>query len=111
MYMSKPAIYRQGDVLLQKVEQLPSGAKLKKDNIILRGEATGHAHRVENGRLYEAVLEQDKFVFRPETRMFVIASKETRIVHEEHGPIELEVGIYIIIRQREYGKENQYILD
>jgi hypothetical protein len=104
--------YRQGDVFLQKVDKLPGNAKPKKDNIILRGEATGHAHRVENGQLYEAILEDPKNILRQEQRMFVIAKKGTRIVHEEHGPIEIEIGIYIIVRQREYGKEeNNWIMD
>jgi hypothetical protein len=104
--------YRQGDVFLQKVDKLPENAKVKKDNIILRGEATGHAHKVENGKLYEAVLEDPEHILRQERRMFVLAKKGTRIVHEEHGPIDIEIGIYIIIRQREFGKdENRWILD
>lgn len=104
--------YRQGDVGIRKIDKLPDKAKLKKDNIILRGEATGHAHRVQNGLLYEAEIEPEDFLSRPEKRMFIVARKGTRVVHEEHGPIDIEIGIYIIVRQREHdGKETRWIAD
>ena len=45
--MSK--MYRHGDVLLIKIDKLPDNAKfkVKKGNIILEGEVTGHAHRLK----------------------------------------------------------------
>lgn len=96
-------MYRQGDVLLQKVNELPNNAKLKKDDIILRGEATGHAHRIANGQIYETI---QKEIFQPEIKtMYIVAKKSARIVHEEHAPIDIEIGIYIVIRQREFDDE------
>lgn len=96
-------MYRQGDVLLQKVNELPSNAKPKKDDIILRGEATGHAHRIANGQIYETI---QKEIFHPEIKtMYIVAKKSARLVHEEHAPIDIEIGIYIVIRQREFDDE------
>jgi len=40
--------YRQGDVLLIKIDELPPLTfKEKKDKIILKGEVNGHAHKLE----------------------------------------------------------------
>ena len=46
--------------------------------------------------------------------MFVKAKKGAKIVHEEHGTIELEPGLYEVIRQREYdpnAPENPWVED
>ena len=45
--------YRQGDLLLVKTDKMPNAAKKKKTDIIIEGEATGHAHRLVNGLIYE----------------------------------------------------------
>lgn len=45
--------YRHGDVFLERIECLPSIQETEyikeKDNILLEGEVTGHAHRVDKG--------------------------------------------------------------
>lgn len=89
-------MYRQGDLLLQKIDKIPKGTNIVQDNIVLRGEFTGHAHRVQNGK-----LRKDKNGF-----MFIDAGKLTMLVHEEHNPIKLPQGKYVVVRQREYaGKD------
>lgn len=94
--ISKPNVnfYRQGDILFKKIISLPSQLTEKKDKIVAEGEATGHAHVLSNGALFES-LEQD-------SKLFIEAGKTTRIIHEEHLPIKLEAGSYEVIRQREY---------
>lgn len=87
-------MYRQGDLLFMEVESIPKGAKLIDNTIILRGEATGHAHRIVNGQ-----------VFRTWEQTYLQADQGAKVVHEEHGPIELDAGVYIVIRQREYDPE------
>lgn len=91
-------MFRQGDVLLRKVDDhtnqvVQNTGKEIKDKIILRGETTGHAHRVVGGHLYRAYMDT----------MFVEAiDSKTKIVHEEHGTIDLPDGWYEVVRQREY---------
>jgi hypothetical protein len=84
-------MYRQGDLLFMEVDSIPKIAKLVDSTIILRGEATGHAHRIENGQ-----------VFRTWDQTFLKADQGAKVVHDEHGPIELDAGVYVVIRQREY---------
>lgn len=90
--MKNAFMARQGDVLFTKVEQLPEGLERQKSNIIVEGETTGHAHRLETGVIWASVLGV----------MYLEVVKATRIVHEEHNPITLEPGMYKVTRQREY---------
>ncbi len=97
--------YRQGDVLLIKVESLPSTAE-KEDNenriILAWGEATGHAHAID------ALAAES---FRADNERFVVINEETRLFHEEHAPIRIEPGVYKVVRQREFWPlgEVQYV--
>ncbi len=84
-------MYRQGDVLVRKIEKLPKRAKKLETDIIVMGEATGHAHRIQNGD-----------IFRSGPTMFLHANKGAALVHEEHATIELDPGFYEVIRQREF---------
>lgn len=112
-------IYRQGDVLLIKVTELPKRCKdiTPKDRIVLAyGEVTGHAHAV-----YPEVVGEDHG--KPLTRLpaalwdagaerFLQVMENTALKHEEHSPIPLEKGIYKVVRQREYDPEqDRYVAD
>lgn len=71
--------------------------------MILRGEATGHAHRVDPAVARVLALDDELFlqVLEPAT-----------VTHEEHGPIPLEPGDYEVIRQREFtGRIGRYVAD
>ena len=88
-------MYRQGDVLFTKVEELPEGLERKRNNIVVEGEVTGHAHRLLDGVIWMNVL----------GAMYLEVVRATRVVHEEHNAIYLEPGIYQVTRQREYSPE------
>ena len=88
--------FRQGDVMLERVEDMPSGSiKQKKDKriVLAYGEVTGHAHSIE-----DETTEEYKF----DVDVFLKVLNATKLKHEEHGAIVLEPGIYRVIRQREY---------
>ena len=93
-------MYRQGDILLREIEVIPEGVKSSNNDVILRGEATGHAHRIVNGTIFT------RETFRSE-EMYVEAKLEAALIHEEHNTIQVEAGFYEVIRQREYDPESQ----
>lgn len=96
-------MYRQGDILIVPVDKLPEALRPREGNVIAEGEATGHAHRIEAA---DALLESVR------GEMFMKLVSASRIVHEEHGPIELPAGLYRIVRQREYSPEaDRVVLD
>lgn len=96
--------YRHGDLLVHAVER-PDLRLIKQfvegdDVVLLRGEATGHNHR----------LQGDFTLFRSNDKneqglgYFEVHTK-ANLNHEEHGIIDLPVGFYAIVRQREYTPE------
>ena len=93
--------YRQGDVLLKKVEQIPSSFKEVKVNgpvILALGEVTGHHHSIKTGaKLYQDESNQATIV--------EVAEAMALLEHQEHAAIPLEKGFYEITLQREYHPE------
>ena len=90
-----PFLVRHGDVLVQRVDSVPASARRRPGQVLVRGEATGHSHRIgEAGAavLYETV--DDMFL--------EITAALGTLVHEEHGPIKLPHGVYRVWTQREY---------
>jgi hypothetical protein len=105
-------MFRQGDVLLVPVAEIPAGARrLERVDgclILAEGELTGHAHVVvEDGAdLYEHLSEGDVAELR---RRFLRVEAEVALVHEEHAPITLALGEYEVRRQREYEPQRESI--
>jgi hypothetical protein len=88
-------LFRQGDIYIEAVRCVPAGAIKKRDAVLAEGEATGHQHRVRDFRT--------AMVFEFGNELFVdVVAERAEIVHDEHGPIELNRGVYRVWRQREY---------
>ncbi len=97
-------VFRQGDVLLDQVDDVPSGvgeatvvAPDEGRVILAYGEATGHYHAVPAaaGELLEvATTERVDRYLRIRSR--------TRLTHQEHRAIDLEPGVYRVRIQSEY---------
>jgi hypothetical protein len=99
--------FRQGDVLLVKVDKMPPDAvpvAPDGDRVVLAyGEVTGHAHALPAvaTALYE----------HAEGR-FLKVETPSALVHEEHAPIDLVPGVYRVVRQREYApREVRFVAD
>lgn len=90
---------RQGDVMLRKIEQIPSSAVKAKTKIVAVGE--GHHEHKAIGDV--DVLEVDE-------QLYLAVNTEGKLVHvhtgtdnqAEHLPINLESGFYEVIHQRQY---------
>ncbi|UCE14628.1 MAG: hypothetical protein JSV04_05460, partial [Candidatus Heimdallarchaeota archaeon] len=96
-------IVRQGDLLLRKVEFLPKRAKIIEGDIVLEGEATGHAHRIVNGEIFRFWSRETG------NQLFIKAHEGATLVHEEHSPIDLKSGVYEVRRQREYDPDTKSV--
>src|SRR5437588_2244300 len=89
-------MFRQGDVLLVPVTEMPCGRPVEAEGgrlVLARGEATGHHHSVavEDGELVDAAEGVVLRIMAP-----------TPLEHQEHAPITLRPGVYRVVRQREY---------
>lgn len=100
--------YRQGDVYLIAIDQLPDnliaqGRDLDGRIVLAYGETTGHAHAIldRNVKLYRELTDKeidDRF-------LQVLTEGGVDLVHEEHDTIHLPAGNYTVRRQREYTPE------
>jgi hypothetical protein len=98
-------LWRHGDVLIATTESLPADARPRRGQVLVRGEATGHSHRIA-----EPAAAQ---LWESGTSLFlrVVAGRAT-VVHEEHRPIVLPRGMYRVWTQREYSpREIRQVLD
>lgn len=88
--------YRQGDLLFVRQDtRPPAELTSRQSDVIVAGEATGHAHRLQAGTILEA----------PDGALYLDITQTTQVVHEEHGPITLAPGLWLVVRQREYHPE------
>jgi hypothetical protein len=95
------AIYRQGDVLLRRVAQLPAVDLVEipreRNRIVLAHvEFNGHAHAID------APIEEATFLSARDQRRFLRLVRDVDLRHEEHATINLPAGTYEVIQQREW---------
>lgn len=90
--------WRQGDLLIRRVDQLPGGLRRRPDLVLAEGEVTGHAHRLERGVLFEDPATSD--------HVFFTITIDTTLLHEEHAPIRFAPGNYEVVRQRQFDPFN-----
>jgi hypothetical protein len=100
-------IYRQGDVLLERVETADLGEEVGREGgrvVLAHGEVSGHSH---------AIAAPDAALFRgrelPQLRFLRLPSP-ARLVHEEHSPIPLPAGLYRLRRQHEWTDDDEPIV-
>ena len=96
-------LYQQGDVLIEKIDAIPSNVKEIEKNgnaklVLAEGEATGHSHTIDtieapNTRLFAGIDIPD---------MFLQTSAKTTIKHEEHHHIDIPAGNWKIRKVQEY---------
>jgi len=87
---------RQGDRLFVQQATLPSRPLTVRQGIrIVADEATGPAHRLQTGAIQDA----------PDGTRSLNIPHPTQVVHEEHGPLTLEPGLWRVVRKPEYRPE------
>lgn len=100
---------QQGDVLLAQTK-LPEGAKRVQPQggtyVLVEGETTGHAHRVE------AVPEVE--LYEHDGTLYLRVKDSADITHEEHNTVSVPRGTWEVGRVVEYdydAEERRYVAD
>ena len=91
-------MWRHGDVFIAPVGSIPGEAVRKSHCVLAEGEMTGHSHRIAEPGAAE-LLEHDGKLY-----LKVLAERAT-VIHQEHRPIALPSGTYLVWQQREYTPE------
>jgi len=101
--------YRQGDVLLTRIEGLPEGATAKakptKRSTLALGEVTGHSHVLvaERTTIREYVMPGSDFGALVDA---LVVEDVATLTHQEHATLTVPPGTYKVTRQREYSTEH-----
>jgi hypothetical protein len=102
--MQNNQIYRQGDILIVPISEIPKAAKRAKAKhrrlVLAEGEATGHHHSIADSNavdLLQLPSQDDLFL--------LVKEGNALLEHQEHATITIPPGTYRIVRQREYSPE------
>lgn len=90
-------MWRQGDILVDRIVEIPVGARRLKHLVIERSPTTGHEHKIRekrSGRLFE--MDNENYL--------EVLAEQSSLVHPEHDTIVLLQGCYRIWRQREFSE-------
>jgi hypothetical protein len=108
MATKKSTQYRQGHILLQSRKSLPASAQPVEHEpgkvVIARGE-TGREHLFKSERV--ALFQGQNEAGVGSLFIEVIGDEPVELLHEEHGVIELDPGVWEVIEQREQIDEGQ----
>jgi hypothetical protein len=95
-------VFRQGDVLLIAVDEIPADAKPVKRTgkkvILALGEATGHHHRFE---FLDTSYNVKLHVVHGGAR-YLSVDAPAELLHEEHSTVHVPAGKYLLPTQVEY---------
>jgi hypothetical protein len=97
--------FRQGDVFLISIDEIPSGAKEMHNPqrvVLAYGESTGHAHALASTMARS---------FQDKDSLFIKVIAGATLVHEEHAAITLPAGCYRVVRQRQYEEPKPEAVD
>ena len=95
-------IYRQGDVLIMRVDESPDDfgkrtavPRYEGRVVLAYGEVTGHAH---------AIADEHATLWRlpDDDRLLTVDGADVALRHEDHATIVIPPGTYVVRRQREY---------
>jgi hypothetical protein len=90
--------YRQGDILIEHVDQLPADAEPQtrvRRLVVALGEATGHHHTLLPRK------EDMDWWQNAAGDIYVRSAEAARLVHEEHGTIEILTDATFIVCRRQ----------
>lgn len=88
-------MWRQGDIFMAAVSEIPEQAEKMNHGVLAEGEITGHAHRIADARQAGLYQHNNHLYLR-------VVADQAAIVHDEHGEIILSRGCYRVWRQREF---------
>ena len=88
-------LYRHGDVMIQRIDRLPSHVQQQVGATLAYGEVTGHSHQFAQSHLVQ-LWERNGTLF------LEVKAASAALVHEEHHRIDIPQGFYRYWKQREY---------
>lgn len=112
MRTTNSKLYRQGDILIERIADIPGIAieqEISRRIILAHGEMTGHHHALETELPVEWHKSSGSLAAKKSQTLagevYVSLPSGGTVVHPEHSTIKLPAGHYRVVRQREYSPE------
>jgi hypothetical protein len=120
---------RQGDVVIKRIDKLPEESTLvpvpqEKGKVVLaHGEVTGHMHAISEPFVHHFRMAVDTQSRLDESMKgslpggwfagdtFLKVAQTVVLRHDEHAPVEIPPGDYVVRRQREYKRSVHRVAD
>ena len=88
--------YRNGDLLIKQIDELPKNIKKIDGGTLAFGEVTGHHHTIVADRETLQLYEDEQ------GRKYFMLKKSAPLTHQEHKTITIEKGLYLVENEREF---------
>jgi hypothetical protein len=98
LFKNAKMLGRHGDVVVVQAESDPPLSAECEDMCVAYGEVTGHAHRVDNAKVFTIVNDAIQ-------RAIIVSKAKAKLSHEEHKDGELPPGTYRTGIQQQYSPE------
>ena len=92
-------IFRQGDLLISRVEEIPTNAVAKSTNVIATGEKENHQHQLIGDHKIFEIPDYGTIYFE--------AKEEVSLDHPEHNTIQIPKGVYTVVHERSFSPFEQ----
>ena len=99
---SIPVMYRHGDLLITRVNALPSGLVQINPKTIAEGEISGHKHRLVGNANVCVNWDERHRSINDYPEVWFKAFNKIKVVHEEHKTLELPKGVYKVTKERQF---------
>lgn len=101
--------YRQGDVGIQAISELPEGLEFKavRSAVLAEGEVTGHYHLLDCPTV-GGPSDGTEFplqIAEKDGTMYLKVAEPLPLKHQEHATVTVQPGVYKVLRQVEYTPE------
>lgn len=83
---------RQGDILLKRIDKVEGKPVGTGRRVLAYGEKTGHSHTLDGNVT---------FFENGNGQVLCSINGKTELIHQEHKNIDVPIGNYLVIRQRE----------
>lgn len=95
-----PDQYRQGDVMLERIESLPDGLKMEQlstpRTVIQKSVNSPREHSLTSAKVLVGSLPSG------EVTTFLHVLEDDVLEHQEHGHIPIPKGFYAVLKQQQY---------
>lgn len=92
-------MWRQGDVLIQRIDEIPPDAKKTQSPVLAHGVSTGHCHGIADRKSAQVYVLKES----SNRQLYLDVTEESaQVEHPEHRSITLPKGKYRVWQQREF---------